>query len=173
MSGKRPKIIDMSEQIVYFSCENYLAQWFINESGGVLPVQLRKKSPENFILQFVLCQKSNQYAGEQPLSGNLPVVIPYYHGKDPAVWNAVSPSGRRTFIETIRKRFDVQLWDDMSESYKFNVSRKEMLYSWMESHGIELTDTNWEAVSKRLSRMRRRLSVAKAVKRYQQKKRNE
>lgn len=146
----------MSEITLSFQCDPYLKQWFINECGGMHPVRLRRNSPESNCLQFALRPKSAGF--QDPDTGDDPLIvyIPTFRFMNPETYNRITPTGRKMFISVLRQRFDDQLWYDMHSVYNFSISKDDLIYTWMESHGIENTETNFCSVAKRLQRMRNR-----------------
>ena len=117
----------MSQICLYIPLEDYLAQWFVHEQGGEVPVQLTRGSVESKILEVYLAHR---------------------------------PS-----------RFDVQLWIDLHHFGKISKRQDELIYAWMEKHGIELTETNWNAIAKRYQRQRNvYLSRQRAKVHYERKK---
>ena len=146
----------MSEITLSFQCEDYLRQWFINDAGGSHPVRLRKNSPESSCLQFCLQPKSK--AGKQPEIEGTPLIvyIPEFRYKNPDDYNYISNTGRIAFIKILKQRFDLELWNDLHQFANFGIRKDELIYAWMESHEIEPTEKNFNAIAKRLQRMRER-----------------
>ena len=83
---------------IYLDLDPYLAQWFVHDSGGTQPVELRKLSTERRILEVFL-QK-------------------------------------------------LQLWNDLHYHGYIGRRRDNLIYAWMDAHGIELTETNWNTIAK-------------------------
>lgn len=74
--------------------------------------------------------------------------------------------GRKAFLGILKKRFDIQLWADLHCIYSFGLKKEDMVYAWMESHGIEPTEKNYFAVDQRLQRIRQRTLNNIRVKKY-------
>lgn len=146
----------MSDITLSFQCEDYLRQWFINQNGGTSPVRLKKNTPESNCLQFALRSKSESDPVPEIKGEPLVVFIPSFRFKNPKDFNHITATGRRCFISILRMRFDEQIWYDMHSVYDFGIRKDEMIYAWMESHGIDLTEKNYNAVAKRLQRLRER-----------------
>lgn len=159
----------MPDITLSFSCDEYLRQWFIAENGGEIPVKLRKGSPESHLLEFCLRPKTKCSDQPTPQDSDLKILIPSFRFKNPETWNAITETGRKAFIELLRRRFDLQLWQDIHTIDSLGLRTDELIYSWMESHGIEPTERNFNAIAKRLQRMRRRLQTRCRVKRFRKK----
>lgn len=156
----------MSDFTLSFECEDYLRQWCIHDAGGLSPVRLRKNSPESNCLQFCLVPKRK--AEQEPeISGTpLVVIIPCFRYRNPEVYNHITAMGRKAFLGILKKRFDIQLWADLHCIYSFGLKKEDMVYAWMESHGIEPTEKNYFAVDQRLQRIRQRTLNNIRVKKY-------
>lgn len=149
----------MSDITLSFQCEDYLRQWFIHESGGVSPVTLKKNTPESNCLQFSLRSKSDKSLEEvnHDIKGEpLIVYIPTFRFKNPKDYNHITASGRKLFISILKKRFDERIWFDLHSIYNFGVRKDDLIYSWMEAHEIEQSEKNFNAIAKRLQRLRQR-----------------
>ena len=163
----------MSEITVKIPCENYLAQWYVCDSGGVSPVKVRKNSPEQHLLRCILASKSKAQTVDTDIDRTdsaLEIIIPYFKGMPPEIYNYLSPRAKKVFVDTLRKRFDLQLFNDLSPVLNAVERRDELIWAWMEAHGIEHTETNYFAVEKRLKRMIDRLNTKIRVKNYRSKK---
>lgn len=166
----------MPEITLNIPCETYLAQWYVNESGGSSPVKLRKNSPEQHLLRCLLASKSSAGSGKPGMAdkaSSLCIIIPYFKGMPPEIYNYISPNAEKVFIDTLRKRFDLQLFNDLAPVLHAVDRRDELISAWMEAHGIEPLEKNWFAVEKRLKRMLDRLNTKNRVKNYRSRKKTE
>ena len=84
----------------------------------------------------------------------------------PEIYNRLSERGQKVFIDTLRKRFDLQLFQDLAPVLNAVERRDELIWAWMEAHGIEPEEKNWFAVEKRLKRMIDRLNTKIRVRNY-------
>lgn len=156
----------MSDFTLSFQCEDYLRQWCIDDAGGSSPVRLRKNSPESNCLQFCLRPKSKAEPEPEIIGIPLVIYIPTFRLKNPEVYNHITNVGRKAFISILKKRFDVQLWSDLHAIQNFGIPKEDLIYAWMDSHGIEPTEKNFCAVAKRLQRIRERVLNAERVRNY-------
>lgn len=149
----------MSGTTITINAEQYLKQWYIDHRGGEHPVTLKKGSPESFFLEFALQHKKNSKPAPPPPDGTEPltITIPEFRHKPSQYYNYLSETSQTALLKILRRRFDYELWTDISPIQELIVRQDEILYAWMESHGIEPTEKNWNAIAKRLQRMRHRL----------------
>lgn len=158
------------EFFIFLSLDPYLAQWFVHGLGGVLPVRLPKGSAEAKHLEMFL---QKWPAGLVPPSGEgmVKIVIPYFRHKPPGVYNYLPQHATAALVSIIRRRFDLELWEGLHHIGAIGKQQKELIYSWMEAHGIECTGTNWDAVAKRYRRCRNHyLNNERSKKAYKSKK---
>lgn len=161
----------MSQICLYIPLEDYLAQWFVHEQGGEVPVQLTRGSVESKILEVYLAHRPDGQLPEKGGEGKLAIAIPSFRNRPPEVFNYLSKNALASLVSIIRSRFDVQLWIDLHHFGKISKRQDELIYAWMEKHGIELTETNWNAIAKRYQRQRNvYLSRQRAKVHYERKK---
>ena len=134
--------------------EPYLAQWYIHEMGGRMPVSLPRGSVESDILRLFLQKRPEKVPVDVGKDANLAIVIPSWKEKDAMYYNYLDTSAMHCLHQCIKSRFDVQLWTDIHKIHPRMKMLKDLMEAWMENHGIEVTDTNWSAVTKRYQRKR-------------------
>ncbi len=144
----------MSKICIYIEMETYLAQWFIHEQGGETPVHLLRGSLESKILELYLQHRPDGVLPESA-EGKLAIAIPSFRHKMPEVFNYLPKHATLALRGIIRNRFDVQLYTDLHNFGNITKRQDELIYAWMEKHGIELTETNWNAIAKRYQRQRK------------------
>lgn len=141
--------------IIYINnVEPYLKQWFIHEQGGEYPVSLVRGSVESCMLQLFLENKKAETADIVD-EKTLAIRIPSFKRKDPRTYNYLPPMAKVALHKCIKNRFDVQMWQDLHQFSNLGIQIDDLIYAWMEKHGIELTETNWNAIAKRYQRKRR------------------
>lgn len=145
----------MSNITIYINdVEPYLKEWFINEHGGEHPVHLIRGSIESNMLEIFLENKSvmeKPFVNEKTLA----IYIPSFKRKDPRTYNFLPPMAKVALHKCIKNRFDVQMWQELHKFSNLGYRIDDLIYAWMEKHGIELTETNWNAIAKRYQRKRR------------------
>lgn len=139
---------------IYLTLDPYLAQWFINDHGGEVPVRLTRGSVESKILEIYLTPLPHGVAPDFGSPSSVAVVIPSFRAKPAATYNHLPQHARAALLNVIRERFDIQLWQELHVFGKITRRQDELIYAWMEKHGIELTETNWNAIAKRYQRQR-------------------
>ena len=144
----------MSQICLYIPIEDYLAQWVIHEQGGNVPVQLTRGSVESKLLEVFLAHRPQALLPDTPGEGKLAIAIPSFRNRPPEVFNYLPPRALNSLLNILRGRFDVQLWSDLHHFGNISKRQDELIYAWMEKHGIEMTETNWNAIAKRYQRQR-------------------
>lgn len=153
----------MNDYYIFLPLDDYLRQWFVHQHGEQEPVRLVRGSVEAKRLRLLLDARPREVAPDllANAGGRCPVVIPSFPTRDPRQFNYVSPAGITLLCDTIRDRFDCQLFEWMSKTHIHFQRIDNLLYAWMELNGIAPTETNWNAVAKRYQRLRGRLYAAK------------
>ena len=143
-----------SDLTIWLDMEPYLRQWFIHEQGGEVPVRLKKGSPDSNIIYTFLQVPPKGEPKDVERDGTVAIVIPCYKYKNIKYCNYLSPHAREMLHYEIRNRFLVELWEDLHKFGNIGKQKMELIYAWMESHGIEATETNYFAVQKIYQRLR-------------------
>lgn len=146
---------DDSKYCIYLELEPYLAQWLIHEAGGQLPVKFRKLSVENRMLSTFLIAMPHNAAPDLPTETSVPIAIPAYRGGDPTVYNYLPVSAKHSLKERIRDRFIIALWTDLHSFGNIGKRRDYLIYAWMQKHGIEEDETNFNTIAKIYQRQHR------------------
>lgn len=158
------KNFDMSDFLLYLDCEDYLRQWIVCTNGGNVPVKLKKGSPEAYFLEAML-QKPGDRKPILPSGDNqLCILIPQFRHKPPETYNYLSPTAREAFLRIFRRRFDFEAWKALYNLSNFFARKDLVIASWMEANGIELTDKNELAVTKRIQRLADKFRAAERMK---------
>ena len=144
----------MSQICLYISLEDYLAQWFIHEQGGNLPVKLIRGSMESGLLEQFLQTPPPDYEPDFGGDGKIAIEIPNFRSKDTRDNYYLPKKARELLIACIRNRFDIALWNSIHRFYNIFKRQDELIYAFMEKHGIEQNEKNWNAIAKRYQRKR-------------------
>lgn len=141
---------------LHIPLDPYLAQWFIHQCGGETPVSLPKGSIESKILEIYLTKRPVDVKPDLGGEGQLAIYIPTCRNRPPEYYNHLPKHAKAALIESIRNRFDVDLWNDLHHFGAICRNRQdELIYAFMEKHGIEADETNWNAIAKRYQRQRK------------------
>ena len=143
----------MSEICVYVELEDYLAQWFVNEQGGSVPVHLPRNSIESKILELFLTRQPADVP-ELGGPGKVAIAIPSFRVKPAITYNYLPKHAMMALVDCIRDRFDVALWTDLHRFGVIGRRQDELIYAWMEKHGIDIDERNWNSIAKRYQRQR-------------------
>lgn len=133
--------------------DDYLAQWFIHKHGGNNPVKLNKGSIESDIVTLFATKTPPRFV--DPTDYNVTVKFPVVYGRNPESHNFLPESAVAALVKHIKLMFDIQLFDDLIKFKYIGAKKKELIYAWMETNGIEPTEKNWNTVSKIYQRKRR------------------
>lgn len=153
-------------KVIYLKMEPYLRQWFIHENGGEVPVHLRRGTPESDIFQAFISKAPEGWEAT-PEEGSVPIVVPMYKSLNPENWCYLPPRAMQTLYNCIKASFDVQLFQELNAIGQKGTLLSDLIYSFMEKHGIEDDQTNWHTLAKIF--MRKRKSYMANVRRKRKK----
>lgn len=161
----------MTDRIcLYLTLPPYLAQWYAFECRQIEhrdddtishavykplePVVIPRGSQESNILHCFLQKQPTANALKEDEQPNIAIVIPQYRDKDAVTYNYLGRHGRQKLADTIRNRFCINLWEEL-HTFRNALSRQDnAIYAFMEAHGIECSETNWNALAKIYQRQR-------------------
>ena len=138
--------------IIYIRLDPYLAQWATHEYGEI--VEFPRNSTENDVIEMALMRKPILSFVPGPGEGRVAIKVPYFKGKDIRRFNYLPVAARKSLARCIRSRFVIALWNDL---YKFGHrgrQKQDLIWTWMESHGIDTTETNFNTIFKIYKRKR-------------------
>lgn len=140
----------MSKFSITLYLEPYLAQWYINENDGEQPLMPKKLSTERRILEVYTIVAPAIVAVEEPMEHlqRVDIAIPHFKCKDPQYYNYLPKSARNELKSCIRHRFVISLWTDLHRFGYIGKRRDTLVTAWMENHGIEVNDTNFNTILK-------------------------
>lgn len=145
----------MSAYCIYVELEPYLAQWFIHEQGGVTPVNLVRGSVESKIMFTFLTKPPKDYYSEEHSDWAVAINIPTFKQFDVRTYNHLPKHAIVALRKCISNRFVLALWNDLHDFGHIGKEQQELIYAWMENHGIEMNETNWNTIAKIYQRKRR------------------
>lgn len=144
----------MQSILLYIDIEPYLAQWYVNEQGGEIPVKPARGSIEAAILETFLQQPPVTIKVMPPQQGQLAIALPDSKLKPPQTFHYLPPRACSLLLSTLRNRFDLALWTTLHKFSSVFHRQDDLIYAFMEKNGIEPTETNWNAIAKRYQRKR-------------------
>ena len=116
-------------------------------------MHLLRGSVESKLLQTYLAKRP---IGQLPESGDgkTAIAIPTFRNRPAETYNFLPKHALSSLLNIIRERFDVQLWEDLHQFGKIGKRQDYLIYAFMEKHGIEASEKNWNAIAKRYQRQR-------------------
>ena len=149
---------------VYIDLDPYLAQWFVHEQGGTVPVSLMRGSIERAILEQFLQRLPEGTTPRTARDGGLAIVIPQFKHKPPETYFYLPKRAEELLVSCIRNRFDIDMWTTLNRFVSVFRRMDELIYAFMEKNGIEMTEKNWNAIAKRYQRKRNSYKAYERVK---------
>lgn len=146
----------MSQILLYLHLEPYLAEWFVHENGGTNPISLPRGSSESDLLERFLTTPVPGRPGEvAPDDANVVIALPTFRDKDPRYYNYLPPKARKTIERNIYVRFRCEMWQELHTLDNVDAPISDLIYSWMENHGISDDPKNWETIRQMYYRKRK------------------
>lgn len=147
----------MSQFNIYIKTPDYLSDWLRAEMWN--KEEQRIVFPRNSAESTVLCLFIGKRPDGAPVDiaadGAIPVKVPTLPGKNPAVFNYLSEAGKLALINTVKRRFKKMMWDELHVIRPDEVQITDIIYAFMDKHGISNNEKNWETIRQMYSRMRK------------------
>lgn len=150
----------MSNYNVYINAPQYLEQWITHTFGN--PVVFIKDNPESRLMNELLCVLPDGKEPDNGVGSNITIPIPYFKGKDPAIYNYIGESGKNALIESFSTLFKKNLYNEISALANGHVKRATLIYIFMEKHGI--SENNWDTVAQIFHRINQKYVKLKKIK---------
>ena len=145
----------MSEYQVYIKMPSYLRQWFIHRHGGSEPVKLIKGSIESKLLKIALVKQPENVVIRTKMPDEVAVCIPYSKARDARTDNVITGTGKRALIANGKSSFDVDCWNFLHDFRAITMQQKDLIYLYMEQHGIIEDGSCWDSIAKNYQRLRK------------------
>lgn len=151
----------MSQFSIYITPPAYLADWLRHEfwSTETGRVEFPRGSAPRAVLQALL--RKGPALLPPPPEGSLPVEVPTFKGINPATFNYLSDDGKSALISACKKLFQATLFTELSPLFGHEVQITDVIYDFMDRHGIEATEKNWETIRQMYSRLRKKSLLSK------------
>ena len=94
------------------------------------------------------------------------IELPNFRSKDTRSNFYLPPKATEALKACIRNRFDIEMWNALHRFDAIFQRQDNLIYAFMEKHGIEQTEKNWNAIAKRYQRKRdiyKRIPVGKKL----------
>lgn len=139
--------------LYYLDLPGFLREWFVHDMGGKIPVELPRNSLEHQFFETYLSAPPKEY---KPVINRdwLAIKLPSFKTKDTRSCYYLAPKSERALVSIIYNRFDIEMWKHVHKFSAVFKHTKKLIEAFMENHGIEVSDTNYQAVLKRYQRKR-------------------
>lgn len=146
----------MSQFSVYFNPPEYLGQWirhefWDDESGRIV---FPRGSAPRAVLQAMLRKPPHGHCPGN--TSGLPVEVPSFKGVNAASLCYLSPAGQSALTSACKALFKAMLFNELHELFDHDVQITDIIYDFMDRHGIESTERNWETIRQMYLRMRKK-----------------
>lgn len=148
----------MSQFSVYIQAPDYLDQWLRHEywDPETSRVVFPRGSAPRAVLYSVLRKAPRNWRPPSDTARLLPVEVPTFKGINPSTFNYLRPTGQAALVSTCKKLFRAMLFKELHVLFDHEVQITDVIYDFMDSHGIERTERNWEAIRQMYARMRKK-----------------
>lgn len=151
----------MSQYSVYIKVPDYLGQWlrheFWNPDTG--RVEFPRGSAPRAVLQSLLSKCPRTDLSHPDRSGEIPVEVPTFKGINPHLYNHLADAGKKALVSTVKRMFQNMMWQELYPLFTHNVQITDVIYAFMDRHGIDRTEKNWETIRQMYHRMRKRSAL--------------
>ena len=147
----------MSQFVVFLQVPPYLDQWCRDEywNSETGRVEFPRGSAPRAILQTLLTRRPRVDLFAD-YTGMLPVEVPTFKGLNPATHNYLPTAGKKALISCLKKFFAAMMWQELHPLLSHDVQITDVIYAFLDRHGIEPTPQNWETVRQMYYRMRKK-----------------
>ena len=158
--------------LIYLHLPPYLRQWVEHDFGdaeGV--VRFPRGSAENDVLEHSLTTLPDGASPQLRGPEDMAIELPKFKTKDTDYYCYLTAPARKMLSHVIMVRFRIQLWHDLYRIEKLKCPITDVIYDWMERHGIENDERSWETIRQMFFRQRKKYAKEKSEK--NQKKRSD
>ena len=147
----------MSQFSVYINPPEYLDQWLRHEywDPETDRVVFPRGSAPRAVLAALLRKAPSCYLPAHA-PNSLPVEVPTFKGLNPATFNYLSPSGQAALIAACKTLFKATLFNELHALFDHDVQITDIIYDFMDRHGIGRAERNWETIRQMYLRMRKK-----------------
>ena len=145
----------MSQFSVFIKAPDYLHQWLSHDfwdadSGRVVFPQ---GSAPRAVLKSLLRSKPKGWTQGDTI-GLLPVEVPSFKGLNPAKFNYLSKDGQAALVAACKDLFQATMYLELHPLFSHDVQITNVIYDFMDRHGIDRDPKNWEAIRQMYYRLR-------------------
>jgi hypothetical protein len=143
------------EYYIYLKTQPYLAEFVTHSFGN--PVTLERDSPESRIIREYISKLPANNKPDMGEDANIKVRIPFFKEADPRVYNHFGSAAKLALVESFNQLMEKCMMKEigsLENVHRGNIS--DLIYAWMEKHGISDNGNNWYTVSKKYYRLRKK-----------------
>lgn len=147
----------MSHFSVYINPPKYLGQWLRHDfwDSESARVVFPRGSAPRAILRSLIRKPPRGYR-PCAIDGWLPIEVPTFKGINPATFNYLSPNSQTALISACKDLFQATMVSELHELFNHDVSIINVVYEFMDRHGIEPDEKNHEAIRQMYYRLRKK-----------------
>ncbi len=147
----------MSDYTVKIKAPGYITDWLRHDywNADRRRVEFPRGSAPRAVLSALLRKTPAGYREPQGEEWTA-VEVPTFRGVNPATYRYLSESGQTALVGACKKLFRAQLWMELSGVMGEDVQITDIIYDFMDRHGIEATETNWETIRQMYMRLRKK-----------------
>ncbi len=154
----------MSKYTIFLRLPAYLDQWCRSEfwNNDTNRVEFPRGSAPRAVMQALLC-RDHRIDLHADNTGLLPVEVPTYKGINPQAYRHLSDKGKKALVSCLKKYFASVMWQELHPLLSHDIQITEVVYAFLDRHGIDPTPQNWETVRQMYYRMRKRTAKSDLV----------
>lgn len=152
----------MSKIIVYIAPPAYLEQWLRHEfwDAEANCVRFPRGSAPAVVLMTSLRSTPTGYFADNS-EGSLPIAVPTIKGINPSDLCYLPDTGKTAVVSTCKRVFQANLYNELHLLFAHDVQITDIIYDFMDRHGIDCNERNWETIRQMYARMRKKNLTAK------------
>lgn len=148
----------MSQFNVYITAPEYLRQWLRHEywNEETRRLEFPRGSAPRAILQTLLRRTPANLMPHLPGKEETAVEVPTFKGVNPATYCHLPEVGKKALVSCLKKMFQSVMWQELHPLLTLDIQITDVIYAFLDKHGIEPTEQNWETVRQMYYRMRKK-----------------
>ena len=150
----------MSRFSIQVPVPDYLAQWLRHEfwNPDTARVEFPRGSAPRAILQSCLTKTPHGSLECGRVPNGIPIEVPTFKGINPNVYRFLPDRGRKALVSCLKRFFASVVWNELQPLMQHDVQISDVIYAFLDRHGIDDTPQNWETVRQMYYRMRKKSS---------------
>lgn len=152
-----------NRNILYLEMPDYLGQWlchdYWNAEGQYISFP-RGSAP--MVILLSLLRRSPEIVNE-PTQGSVPILLPTFKGIPEDAFNYLSKAGQIAFVSACKTLFKSVMFSELNRLFDQKVQITNIIYDFMDRHGIEPEERNWETIRQMYMRMRKKSLLMRNV----------